>query len=63
MDKAERGTITFIYSSMRFIGVAVGPPLASVLVNFSLQVMFYSISGTCVVAGFIHYSLLNQFKK
>lgn len=50
IDKAERGTITSIYSSMRFIGVATGPPLASVLVKFSPQLMFYSISGTCVVA-------------
>ncbi|WNR47092.1 MFS transporter [Paenibacillus roseipurpureus] len=51
IDKAERGTITSIYSSMRFIGVALGPPLASILVKFSSQIMFYSISGTCVVAA------------
>lgn len=53
IDKAERGTITSIYSSMRFIGVAIGPPLASVLVKFSPQLMFYSISGTCVIAALL----------
>nr|WP_244163196.1 MFS transporter [Paenibacillus pectinilyticus] len=53
IDKGERGTITSIYSSMRFIGVAVGPPLASVLVKFSPQLMFYCISGTCVVAALL----------
>lgn len=53
IDKAERGTITSIYSSMRFIGVALGPPLASVLMKMSSQLMFYSISGTCVVAALL----------
>jgi ACDE family multidrug resistance protein len=53
IDKAERGTITSIYSSMRFIGVAVGPPLASVLMKMSSQLMFYSISGTCVIAALL----------
>jgi ACDE family multidrug resistance protein len=40
IKKPQRGTITSIYSSMRFIGVAAGPPLASVLVKFSPQLMF-----------------------
>lgn len=53
IDKAERGTITSIYSSMRFIGVAVGPPLASILVKCSTQIMFFSIAGTCVVAALL----------
>ncbi|WP_144028652.1 MFS transporter [Paenibacillus ferrarius] len=51
IDKAARGTITSLYSSMRFIGVAIGPPLASILVKLSPQIMFYSISSTCVVAA------------
>ncbi|WP_279615878.1 MFS transporter [Paenibacillus pectinilyticus] len=51
--KEERGTITSIYSSMRFIGVAVGPPLASVLVKSSAHLMFYCISGTCVLAALL----------
>ncbi|WP_082927849.1 MFS transporter [Paenibacillus oryzisoli] len=53
IDKAERGTITSIYSSMRFIGVAVGPPLASILVKCSQHILFYSIAGTCVAAALL----------
>jgi len=51
IEKEQRGTITSIYSSMRFIGVAVGPPLASVLVNIAPSVMFYTVAGLCIVAG------------
>ncbi|MDD9270543.1 MFS transporter [Paenibacillus sp. GCM10023248] len=53
IEKPQRGTITSIYSSMRFIGVAAGPPLASILVKFSPQLMFYSIGGTGVIAAIL----------
>lgn len=53
IEKEERGTITSIYSSMRFIGVAVGPPLASILIKCSQHILFYSIAGTCVVAALL----------
>lgn len=53
IEKEQRGTITSIYSSMRFIGVAAGPPLASVLVKISPHVMFYTIAGTCVLSSVI----------
>lgn len=33
IDKQQRGTITSLYSSMRFIGVAAGPLLASVMLE------------------------------
>ncbi|MDU0201829.1 MFS transporter [Paenibacillus sp. MAH-36] len=51
IDKSERGTITSIYSSMRFIGVAIGPPLAAILVKISPHFMFYTITGFCVLAA------------
>ncbi|MFC5446636.1 MFS transporter [Paenibacillus aestuarii] len=51
IKKEERGSITSIYSSMRFIGVAAGPPLASILVKKSPELMFYCLSGTCVIAA------------
>ncbi|MEB4795206.1 MFS transporter [Paenibacillus chondroitinus] len=51
IDKSERGTITSIYSSMRFIGVALGPPLAAILVKISPHFMFYTIAGFCVLAA------------
>lgn len=53
IEKPQRGTITSIYSSMRFIGVAVGPPLASILVKLSPQMMFYSIGGTGIIAAIL----------
>ncbi|MFE5324509.1 MFS transporter [Paenibacillus sp. NPDC056579] len=51
IEKQQRGTITSIYSSMRFIGVAAGPPLASVLMKMSVSVMFYVISALCMAAA------------
>jgi ACDE family multidrug resistance protein len=51
INKSERGTITSLYSSMRFIGVAVGPPLAAILVKISPHLMFYTITGVCVLAA------------
>ncbi|TXK76391.1 MFS transporter [Paenibacillus sp. N3.4] len=51
IEKEERGTITSLYSSMRFIGVAAGPPVASLLIKHSPGTMFYSIAACCVVAA------------
>ncbi|MBM6618115.1 MFS transporter [Bacillus sp. RD4P76] len=53
IEKEERGTISSVYSSMRFIGVAAGPPVFVLLMKASHQVMFYSITGLCVIAAFI----------
>lgn len=53
INKSERGTITSIYSSMRFIGVAIGPPLAAILVRVSPHLMFYTITGVCVLAAIL----------
>ncbi|MFZ3589577.1 MFS transporter [Bacillus sp. DJP31] len=53
IEKEERGTITSIYSSMRFIGVAAGPPVFVLLMKASHQVMFYSITGICLLTAFI----------
>jgi MFS transporter, ACDE family, multidrug resistance protein len=53
IEKEQRGTITSIYSSMRFIGVALGPPVASLLLKVSAPMMFYTISGTCFLAAIL----------
>ncbi|WP_039871221.1 MFS transporter [Halobacillus sp. BAB-2008] len=44
IEKEERGTITSFYSSSRFIGVAAGPPLMSLLMKNYLNVS-YIVSG------------------
>lgn len=51
IEKAERGTVTSIYSSMRFAGVALGPPVASVLQASSRAALFYTIAGVCALAA------------
>lgn len=33
VDKKQRGTITALFSSMRFIGVSLGPPVVSLLIG------------------------------
>ncbi|MFD1735511.1 MFS transporter [Bacillus salitolerans] len=53
IEKEERGTITSIYSSMRFIGVASGPPLFVLLMKASHQVMYYTVTGICILAAII----------
>ncbi|RAS86853.1 MFS transporter [Priestia endophytica] len=41
IDKGERGTITSIYSSMRFVGVALGPPIFAILTTHMDKGLFY----------------------
>ncbi|WP_078555582.1 MFS transporter [Bacillus alkalicellulosilyticus] len=53
IKKEQRGTITSVYSSMRFVGVAVGPPVFAVLMKISHAVLFLSNTLICVVALFI----------
>ncbi|MFC7679717.1 MFS transporter [Paenibacillus sp. GCM10028914] len=40
VDKEQRGTITSLYSSMRFIGVSLGPPVVSLLLGANHWVLF-----------------------
>ncbi|MFY0545304.1 MFS transporter [Brevibacillus sp. H7] len=51
VKKSERGMITSLYSGVRFIGVAVGPPVFTWLLDFSRDVMFYSIAGLSALFG------------
>ncbi len=53
IEKEERGTITSIYSSMRFVGVAIGPPVFALLMKVSTNIMFYSTTAICIISGII----------
>ncbi|MEH7547608.1 MULTISPECIES: MFS transporter [Bacillaceae] len=53
IEKKERGTISSIYSSMRFIGVAAGPPLIAVLMKYASHWIFIVLSSLSVIAAFI----------
>lgn len=51
IEKEERGTITSIYSSMRFIGVAAGPPVIALLMKNSEKMLFFILTGLSVAAA------------
>jgi MFS transporter, ACDE family, multidrug resistance protein len=53
IEKKERGTITSIYSSMRFIGVALGPPIIALLMKGSTNGMFYLLAGLGLLASIV----------
>jgi ACDE family multidrug resistance protein len=53
VQKAERGMITSLYSGVRFIGVAVGPPIFTWLLGISRTVMFSSIAGLSFIFGVV----------
>ncbi|EKN65832.1 multidrug resistance protein MFS [Neobacillus bataviensis LMG 21833] len=53
VEKKERGTITSIYNSMRFIGVAAGPPIIAVLMKYANHWIFILLSGLSVAAAIV----------
>ncbi|MFK3960113.1 MFS transporter [Guptibacillus hwajinpoensis] len=50
VKKEERGTITSLYSSTRFLGVAAGPPIYALLMKQSHEVVFYTSAGVTAIA-------------
>ncbi|MRG85609.1 MFS transporter [Salinibacillus xinjiangensis] len=53
IEKDVRGTITSIYSSMRFIGVALGPPLIALMMDSLSGYIYLTLSGISLVAGIL----------
>ncbi|WP_413309469.1 MFS transporter [Bacillus sp. 1P10SD] len=51
IEKEERGTISSIYSSMRFIGVAAGPPIIALLLKQSSHWIFILLSSLSILAA------------
>ncbi|TDY45283.1 ACDE family multidrug resistance protein [Alicyclobacillus sacchari] len=49
--KAQRGSITSVYTSTRFIGVAAGPPVVSLLARFGQSWVFGIMAGVCLLAA------------
>lgn len=50
VEKKQRGTITSVYSSMRFVGVALGPPIFALLMKASHFTLFSVVTLVCLVA-------------
>lgn len=53
IKKEQRGTITSIYHSMRFVGVAAGPPVMAILMSHMEGGLFYILSGIGIVSVFL----------
>jgi len=51
IEKQERGTVSSIYSSMRFIGVAGGPPVMAIMMKYTENSLFFILSGLSVIAA------------
>ncbi|SHN28622.1 MFS transporter [Gracilibacillus kekensis] len=50
IEKNVRGTVTALYSSMRFLGVAAGPPVIAVLMNNYEDWLYFFLAGVGGVA-------------
>ena len=62
IKKEQRGTITSIYSAMRFIGVAAGPPVYSYFMTISEHTIYY-ISGTASLIAVVIVMIFIKTKK
>lgn len=51
IEKEQRGSVSSIYSSMRFVGVAAGPPVMAVMMKTMDQSLFYVLAGLSIVAA------------
>lgn len=63
VPKEERGTITSIYSSIRFVGVAAGPPVIAVMLKEMPGVIYYSFSALCILLVLMNWLSLDTNKK
>ncbi|GAX90611.1 MFS transporter [Effusibacillus lacus] len=53
VSKDERGIVTSFYGSVRFLGVAIGPPVFTWLMEISPTVMFLSVAGLAVASAIL----------
>jgi ACDE family multidrug resistance protein len=53
IEKEQRGTVSSIYSSMRFVGVAAGPPVMAVMMKGAGHLIFYILAGLCLLAALV----------
>lgn len=53
IEKAERGTLSSLYSSMRFLGVALGPPTFALMMTHSKMWMFILAAGLSFLSAIL----------
>lgn len=56
----QRGGITSLYGSVRFAGVALGPPAFALLQEVSVSFMFLGSGGLALVAGLLGFLLIHE---
>ncbi len=59
----RRGFVTSLYGSVRFLGVAIGPPIFSTLMDWSRTGMFLTNAGLTLFAAFLCMVLIHVKKK
>ncbi|WP_106498550.1 MFS transporter [Lentibacillus sp. Marseille-P4043] len=59
VGKERRGFVTSLYGSVRFLGVALGPPIFSRLMDWSKTGMFLSIAAFTLLVGLLVLLLLH----
>jgi len=62
IEKENRGTITSLYSSMRFIGVALGPPAVSLLMTGGHWVLFGTMAGVGAAGALLSFFAVTPSK-
>jgi MFS transporter, ACDE family, multidrug resistance protein len=62
VEKAERGMITSLYGSVRFLGVAFGPPLFSWLMSISHKTVFLTMAALSLVTLILAFILIRPEK-
>ncbi|PGY08168.1 MFS transporter [Bacillus sp. AFS031507] len=59
----RRGFVTSLYGSVRFLGVAIGPPIFGALMEWSRSGMFLSTAGLTLLCGLFSMMLIHVAKK
>ncbi len=60
--KAERGLVTCLYGTVRFFGVAIGPPLFGFAEKISKPPIFFTTAGIGILLGLLFLFLVNPEK-
>ncbi|MRH44102.1 MFS transporter [Aquibacillus halophilus] len=63
IEKDVRGTITCIYSSARYVGVAVGPPVTAILMKIDLMWMVSIFAFFALIAAILSFKTIKPRSK
>ncbi|WLD95420.1 MFS transporter [Alkalihalobacillus sp. AL-G] len=63
VGKARRGFVTSLYGSVRFLGVAGGPPIYGWLMGWSRTGMFWSTAGLTLVVAILSFTMIHPQKE